>query len=116
VKVHNIVSAVDGVSVFVESIGEPYFYTFAIVPVDVKNGEVDPNHVWSQEGQVENAIKGGLYAMACEKEFSNLDTYLEGVTDDYPIVGTPIEAVENVVGTGFSTSYYSVTPFGDVFR
>src|SRR5690625_136012 len=40
IKVHNIVSAKDGVSVFVESIGEPHFYSFAIVPVDIKNKEV----------------------------------------------------------------------------
>jgi len=115
VKVHNIVSAVDGVSVFVESIGEPHFYTFAIVPVDVESGEVETNRVWSQEGQVEDAIQGGLYAMAYEEEFSNLDAYLEGVTNEYPVVGTPMEAIENVKGNGYTTPYYFISTFDDVF-
>src|SRR5690625_3394370 len=55
VNVHNMVSAVDGVSVFVESVGEPHFYSFAIVPIDIKNKEVKTDQVWSQEGQVEGA-------------------------------------------------------------
>ena len=63
VTIQNFVSAADGVSVFVESVSEPHFYTFAIVPVDVKNKEVKVDSVWSQEGQVENAIQSGLYAM-----------------------------------------------------
>src|SRR5690625_1542475 len=70
VNVHNIVSAVDGVSVFVESVGEPHFYSFAIVPIDLENKEVKTDQVWSQEGQIENAVQGGLYAMAFENERS----------------------------------------------
>src|SRR5690625_3824022 len=85
VDVHNIVSAVDGVSVFVESVGEPHFYSFAIVPIDIKNEEVKVDQVWSQEGQVEDAIQGGLYAMAFEDEFAKLDEYLESITHEYPI-------------------------------
>jgi hypothetical protein len=115
VTVHNIVSAVDGVSVFVESVGEPHFYTFAIVPIDVKSKEVKKDSVWSQEGQVENAIKGGLYAMAFDEEFTKLNQNLEDLTQEFPIVGTPMKAIENVMGTGFSTPYYFITPFGDVF-
>ena len=115
VVVHNIVSAVEGVSVFVESVGEPHFYTFAIVPIDVKNKKVETNRVWSQEGQVENAIQSGLYAMVFEQEFSKLDAYLEDVTLKYPVVGTPIEAVANVMGTGYSTPYYFTTPLGDIY-
>src|SRR4051794_9874828 len=33
VIVHNLVGAIDGVSVFVESVGEPHFHAFAIVPI-----------------------------------------------------------------------------------
>jgi hypothetical protein len=116
VTIHNIVSAADGVSVFIESVGEPHFYTFAIVPIDVKSKEVKTDSVWSQEGQVENAIKGGLYAMAFDEEFAKLNQYLEGLTQEYPIVGTPMKAIENVMGTGFTTPYYFITPFGDVFK
>ena len=34
VTVHNIVGTTGAASVFVESIGEPHFYTLAIIPVD----------------------------------------------------------------------------------
>src|SRR5690625_151877 len=73
VEVHNIVSAMDGVTVFVESVGEPHFNTFAIVPIDLQNEEIKTDSVWSSDGQVEYAIKGGLYAMAFAYEFAKLD-------------------------------------------
>ncbi len=63
VIVHNMVGAVDGATVFVESVGEPHFYTYAIVPIDVDQKEVNSENVWSQEGQVENAIITGIFAM-----------------------------------------------------
>src|SRR5699024_2325659 len=91
VKVHNIVSAVDGVTVYVESVGDLHFYTYAIVPIDVKNKEIKFQEVWSQEGRVEDAIAGSLYAIAFEEDFSNLDKYLDGLVDDYPIIGTNIK-------------------------
>jgi hypothetical protein len=109
VKVHNIVSANDGVSVFVESIGEPHFYSFAIVPVDVKNRKVKTDRVWSQEGQVEGAISGGLLVMAFEKEFAKLDAHLESIEDKHPVVGMNIEVAANVKGNGYRTPYYFVT-------
>jgi hypothetical protein len=115
VKVHNMVAAVDGVTVYVESIGEPHFYTFAIVPVDRKNEVVRTDIMWSLEGEVETGITGGLYAMAYDEEFSNLDQYLEETTETYPIVGTPIVAIENVMATGYTTPYYFFSPVGDVF-
>src|SRR5690625_1036241 len=109
VDVHNIVSAVDGVSVFVESVGEPHFYSFAIVPIDIKNEEVKTDQVWSQEGQVESALRGSLYVMAFEEEFANLDDYLEEIEEKYPIVGERIEMVENTQGGGYENRYYFVT-------
>ena len=59
---------------------------------------------------------GGLYATAFEEEFAVLDDYLERMTKEYPIVGTPIEAIENVGATGFSTSYYFTAPARDTFK
>ena len=115
VIVHNIVSAVEGVSVFVESVGEPHFYTFAIVPIDVKNEKVETDRVWSQEGQVENAIKASLYAMVFDQEFSNLNTYLEDAVQKQPITGTPLKAIENVGGNGYATSYYYTSILGVEF-
>ena len=115
VVVHNIVSAVEGVSVFVESVGEPHFYTFAIVPIDVKNKKVEIDRVWSQEGQVENAIQSGLYAMAFEQEFSKLDEYFDGLARKFPIAGSPVAAIEKVGADGFATPYYYMSTVGETF-
>ncbi len=106
VKMHNMVSAIDGVSVFVESIGEPHFYAFAIVPIDVRNEVVKTDAVWSQEGQVESAIRSGLYVMAYEEEFARLDEFLEEIEDEYPVTGMNIEVAENTQGNGYNTPYY----------
>lgn len=115
VKIHNIVGAVDGASVFVESLGEPHFYTFAIVPIDVEKEKVETDKVWSQEGQIEDAISTGLYAMIYDQEFSNLDKYLEQVIADNPVVGARIEAVERVGANGFATPYYYTSAAGEHF-
>ncbi|MFJ7747618.1 DUF1672 family protein [Peribacillus sp. NPDC097295] len=115
VMVHNIIGAVDGASVFVESIGEPHFYTFAIVPIDLDSKKVKTDEVWSQEGQVENALSGALYAMAFDEDFTKLDRYLKETTASYPIVGTPIKAIEKVGAKGYATSHYYVNPVGDMF-
>lgn len=115
VTVHNLVGAVDGVTVFVESVGEPHFYSFAIVPIDTESKEVKTDEVWSQDGQVEAAISGALYATSFEQEFKKLDEYFETITEKYAITGTPIEAIENVGAKGFTTPYYYLNPAGDIF-
>ena len=114
VIVHNLVGAVDGVSVFVESVGEPHFHAFAIVPIDIKSKTVKTDGVWSQEGQVEMALSSGLYAMAYEKEIDNLDVFVNQVIKDYPMVGKTIEAVNNT-SSGYYTPHYFISAFDDVF-
>ena len=116
VKVHHIASASDAASVFVESIGEPHFYTNAIVPIDVQKNIVHTSNVWSEEGQVEDGISCGLYVMAYEKEFEQLDRILENLTDEHPIVGTPSKVIERVKGNGYTTPYYFISSFGDLFK
>lgn len=115
VTVHNLVGAVNGVSVFVESVGEPHFHAFAIVPIDVKSKTVKTDGVWSQEGQVENALSGGLYAMAYEKEMATLDSFVNQIAKDYPVVGKTKAAVNNT-DSGYSTPYYYISVFDDVFN
>ncbi|WP_169525306.1 DUF1672 family protein [Pseudalkalibacillus hwajinpoensis] len=112
VKVNNIVGAVDGASVSVESVGKPHFYTYAIIPVDKQTEEVDPSGVWSQEGQVETAIISGLYAWIFEEEFQKLDQYLDEKVTQYPIVGIPNVANQNGVGNYHTTPYYKVVIYG----
>lgn len=64
-----MVGAKDGATVFVESKGEPHFFTYAVVPINVKEKKVMTDQIWADEFQVENAIKGGLYHMIFSEEF-----------------------------------------------
>ncbi|MED4453378.1 DUF1672 family protein [Metabacillus fastidiosus] len=108
VIVHNTVGAVDGATVFVESVGEPHFYTFAVIPIDLNEEEVLTDRVWSQEGEVENAIMAGVYGMIYEEEFKKLDQYLDTFVKEHPVTGIRQEALEKVAGGKFSTPYYYV--------
>lgn len=116
VKVHNIVGAVDGATVFVESIGEPHFYTFAIVPIDIKEEKVITDQVWSQEGQVEDAIMTGLFAMIFDEEIAVLDKYLEKVVSENEVTGITEEALQYVQAGGYSTPYYYIDTTSDKFN
>lgn len=114
IKVHNLVGNIDGVTVFVESVGEPHFYTYAIVPID-SNEEIVSDGVFSQEDQVEGAIRSGVYAMVYDKEIQKLDNYLKEFTSKHPVVGLRNEAVENVGGEGYSSPYYFISIIDTAF-
>ncbi|TXL66735.1 DUF1672 family protein [Cerasibacillus terrae] len=117
VKVNHFIGAKDAVSVTVESVNEPFFYSFAIVPVNFKSKTVATDQVFTLEGEVEKGIKGGLYVMAYEEEFSNLDNYLQTLDKEYPIIGMNKEAIQNTNSIhGYATPYYFVTPVGETFN
>ncbi|WP_257985128.1 DUF1672 domain-containing protein [Bacillus sp. T33-2] len=109
VAVHNVVGARDGATVFVESKGEPHFYTYAVVPIDETEKKVKADQIWADEFQVENAIKGGLYHMIFNKEFNNLDEYLKSLEAGGQVTGKTKEALQNVGGQGFMTPYYFIS-------
>ncbi|MFG6496259.1 DUF1672 family protein [Fictibacillus sp. UD] len=112
VKVHNIVGNKDGATVFVESINEPRFHTFAVIPIDNK-GKVRPEGIWTEEGQVELSIKSGLYGMIYQEQLKTLDTYLEEFLKEYPVVGKQKEAIQKTSSTGFTTPYYYISIAGE---
>ncbi|MDA1475776.1 DUF1672 family protein [Bacillus changyiensis] len=109
VKVHNIVGALQAATVFVESEGEPHFHTYAVVPIDLETKKVLTDKVFSQEGQVEDAIKSGIYAMIFDQELKKLDDYLDKTVKKEPVIGIRQEAVNNLKTAGFTTSYYYIT-------
>ncbi|MDF2037808.1 DUF1672 family protein [Cytobacillus oceanisediminis] len=109
VTVHNVVGAKDGATVFVESKGEPHFYTYAVVPIDELEKKVMTEKIWADEFQVENAIKGGLYGMIFKDEFKQLDDYFDSLAAEGKITGKTYEAIQNVGGKGFSTPYYFIS-------
>ncbi|WP_062051354.1 DUF1672 family protein [Bacillus sp. JCM 19034] len=110
VIVHNAVGASGGATVFVESVGEPHFHTFAVIPIDTENKRVRAEDVWTESGQVEQSLFGGLLAMIMEDEFKALEEYLVGLTKEYPVVGLRQEAVNNVKATGYTTPHFFVQP------
>ncbi|MFE4520858.1 DUF1672 family protein [Cytobacillus firmus] len=109
VTVHNVVGAKDGATVFVESKGEPHFYTYAVVPIDELERKVMTEKIWADEFQVENAIKGGLYGMIFKEEFNQLDNYFDSLAAEGQITGKTYEAIQKVGGKGFSTPYYFIS-------
>ncbi|URM33371.1 DUF1672 domain-containing protein [Cytobacillus firmus] len=109
VTVHNVVGAKDGATVFVESKGEPHFYTYAVVPIDELAKKVMTEKIWADEFQVENAIKGGLYHMIFNEEFKKLDNYLESVAADGQVTGKTKESLQNAGGQGFMAPYYFIS-------
>ncbi|MFY2156556.1 DUF1672 family protein [Cytobacillus firmus] len=109
VTVHNVVGAKDGATVFVESKGEPHFYTYAVVPIDEVAKKVWTERIWADEFQVENAIKGGLYSMIFKEEFNQLDDYFNSLAAEGKITGRTKESIQNVGGHGFSTPYYFIS-------
>ncbi|WLR41519.1 DUF1672 family protein [Bacillus carboniphilus] len=106
VIVHNIVGAQDGAAVIVESVGEPHFYTEAIIPIDLSEEEILEDEVWSQKGQVEDAIITGLLAMIFEEKYRVLENYLEEAVNKYPVTGITQDALEKVSASGYSTTLY----------
>nr|WP_285841865.1 DUF1672 family protein [Sutcliffiella horikoshii] len=116
VIVHNIVGAVDGATVFVESVGEPHFYTYAIVPIDVDHKKVLSDIVWSQDGQVEDAIITGIFGMIFDQEIDNYEAFIHEIVEQHPVVGITDEALKNVRAGGFGNSYYYVNSRDPVFK
>ncbi|MEH7107145.1 DUF1672 family protein [Bacillus sp. JJ1764] len=104
VTVHSLVGAKNAVVAFVESKQNPKFHTSVIVGVDLQNNKV--GDVGAYEGKVEGAITSGLYVMAYEKEFQNLDEFCEQIAEKYPVIGMRIEAVNNTMDSGYTTQYY----------
>ena len=99
-----------------ESVGEPHFYTLAIIPVDSEEKTIKPDEVWSLEGEVEQAIITGLLAMIYDDEFTELDNYLSSIIIDFPVSGTKEEALANVGANKFATPYYRLSAFSTPFK
>ncbi|MEK4201975.1 MULTISPECIES: DUF1672 family protein [Cytobacillus] len=108
IVVHNVVGALNGATIFVESVGEPHFYTNAFVPVDEKEKKVMTDQISADNFQVKNAIKGGLYHMIFSDEFKKLDKHFESLVAD-DVTGKTLESLQNVGGHGFQTPYYFIS-------
>ncbi|WP_406686152.1 DUF1672 family protein [Rossellomorea vietnamensis] len=111
IEAHNLVGNVDGVTVFVESIGPVHFYSYAIVPINQETKEIMSEDIMSQEDAVEEGIREGLYRLVFDDEFQSLDQYLDEVVSEEEVTGRTVESLQNVGGTGFMTPHYTMTSY-----
>ncbi|WP_137790951.1 DUF1672 family protein [Bacillus sp. E(2018)] len=112
VKVNNIVGNKDGATVYVESVGEPHFHTFAVIPIDTQEN-VRPDGIWTQEGEVEGDIESGIYALIHEEKLKKLNNYLNEFIKKHPVVGREEEVIKNTSSTGYTTPFYYIITYGD---
>jgi len=91
----------------VESIGEPHFYTYAIIPIDKKSESILTDAIWTQEGAVEDSIITGLYGFVEKEKFLNLTNFLESFSQEYGLTGLNKEALK-AGERNFSNEYYIV--------
>ncbi|MBC1319811.1 DUF1672 family protein [Listeria welshimeri] len=106
VKVNNVVPARNAAVVMVECEEPIQFHTSVIVgKVINKDGE------WlarSDEGEVEKAIVGGLYAKAYEAEFQRLDTFAEKLAKENNLLGLRNEAIDKTAAEGYTSNHYFI--------
>ncbi|MBF2686877.1 DUF1672 family protein [Listeria welshimeri] len=109
VKVNNVVPARNAAVVMVECEEPIQFHTSVIVgKVINKEGE------WlarSNEGEVEKAIVGGLYAKAYEAEFQHLDAFAEKIAKENDLLGMREEAIDKTVSEGYTSNHYFISIF-----
>ncbi|MDT0017552.1 DUF1672 family protein [Listeria swaminathanii] len=107
VKVNNVVPARKAAVVIVECEEPIQFTTSVVVGLILNKDEVGSAH--EEEGEVEQAIVGGLYAKAYEAEFHHLDEFAEELAEKYDLVGYTEEALDKTLPFGYQGKYYFVT-------
>lgn len=112
VKVNNVVPARNGAVVIVES-EAPIQFTTSVIVKFVLNKKDEIASGTSDEGEVEQAIVGGLYAKAYEKEFHHLDEFAEQLAKKYDLEGYTEEALDKISPSGYQGKYYFVTVWYD---
>ncbi|EHW9789385.1 DUF1672 family protein [Listeria innocua] len=109
VKVNNVVPARNAAVVMVESEEPIQFHTYVIVGLILNKDEV--GNARSDEGEVEKAIVGGLYAKAYEEEFKNLDVFAEKIAKENNLLGMRAEAIDKTASDGYTSNYYFLSIF-----
>ncbi|MBK2003231.1 DUF1672 family protein [Listeria ivanovii subsp. londoniensis] len=112
VKVNNLVPARNGAVVIVES-EAPIQFTTSVIVQFFLNKKDEIASATSNEGEVEQAIVGGLYAKAYEAEFRHLDEFAEQLAKKYDLEGYTEEALDKTSPSGYQGKYYFVTVWYD---
>ncbi|MBC1544890.1 DUF1672 family protein [Listeria cossartiae] len=112
VKVNNVVPARNGAVVIVES-DAPIQFTTSVVVKFLLNKKDEIGSGTSDEGAVEQAIVGGLYAKAYEEEFEHLDEVAEKLARKNDLEGFTQEALDKTSPSGHQGKYYFITAIND---
>ncbi|MBF2484739.1 DUF1672 family protein [Listeria welshimeri] len=111
VKVNNVVPARNrNAAVVMVECEEPIQFHTSVIVGKVINKEGE----WlarSDEGEVEKAIVGGLYAKAYEAEFKNLDAFVEKIAKENNLLGLQAEAINKTASDGYTNNYYFLSIF-----
>ncbi|MBC6296650.1 DUF1672 family protein [Listeria sp. FSL L7-1517] len=106
VKVNNVVPARNAAVVMVECEESIQFHTSVIVSLVLNKDDVGSAR--SEEGEVEKAIVGGLYAKAYEAEFQHLDAFAENIAKENDLLGMRDEAIDKTASVGYAEEYYFI--------
>ncbi|MBM5597624.1 DUF1672 family protein [Listeria seeligeri] len=106
VKVNNVVPARNAAVVMVECEEPIQFHTSVIVSLVLNKDDVGSAR--SDEGEVEKAIVGGLYAKAYKEEFEHLDAFAEKIAKEYDLLGMREEAIDKTASVGYAEKYYFI--------
>ncbi|MBC2186180.1 DUF1672 family protein [Listeria sp. FSL L7-0253] len=106
VKVNNVVPARNAAVVMIES-EEPIQFHTSVIVGKVINKE-DEWLARSNEGEVEKAIIGGLYAKAYEVEFRHLDTFAKKLAKENDLLGLRDEAIDKTAAEGYTSNHYFI--------
>lgn len=109
VKVNNVVPARNAAVVMVECEEPIQFHTSVIVSLVLNKDDVGSAR--SEEGEVEKAIVGGLYAKAYETEFQHLDAFAEKIAKENDLLGMREEAIDKTASEGYTSNYYFLSIF-----
>ncbi|MBC1479454.1 DUF1672 family protein [Listeria seeligeri] len=109
VKVNNVVPARNAAVVMVECEEPIQFHTSVIVSLVLNKDDVGSAR--SEEGEVEKAIVGGLYAKAYKEEFEHLDAFAEKLAKENDLLGMREEAIDKTASEGYTSNHYFLSIF-----
>ncbi|MDT0017553.1 DUF1672 family protein [Listeria swaminathanii] len=107
VKVTNVVPARNAAVVIVEC-KEPIQFTTSVTVGFILNKD-EVGFPKEDEGEIEQAIIGGLYAKAYEAEFKHLNDFAEETAKKYNLLGMTDEALVKASPYGNQGKYYFIT-------
>ena len=106
VKVNNMYPSRRAAIATVETIKEPYIDAFIIMQLNKKEGMQLVYGVYETQMETDKSIICGLYYMAFEEEFKNLETFMKRQAEQYPITGTPMGVIKNVGYSSYQGEYF----------